>query len=261
MAAAHAEDDADVNVAAQTPPIHVEQQAVLLRDGKPVEETNYRELLADCRKGPFPVKALDEETASKLGRTFYSLSFEGTRMAVHSVSWALKAPDPAAPPCQFAAEKAEHLTVVAPGRLTVVDLVSREARSEPSEGVMRYAVTPPSPAEDDLEAAVRRQLQAAGHGNVMPEKLSDATVAGQPCRRTHTDVFGDVCIWSGGEPWGFTADTTDTSNGPDRPVDNILLSADPTDGTGIAWMTQSMTIGTPVNPSDFAIPSGISETQ
>jgi hypothetical protein len=145
-------DSGDANVASSTPAIHVRQTMVLLDNGQPKVERNYRQMLADCQKGPGPLKPLDEDVAKKLGRTYLESWYEGARMAVKADRWdftAREAPDT----CQFVPIHKSQLTIIAAGSDITADLIAGTAMRQPSEGVVRHAATAETSDDKDLKAA------------------------------------------------------------------------------------------------------------
>jgi hypothetical protein len=249
-------DSGDANVASSTPAIHVRQTMVLLDNGQPKVERNYRQMLADCQKGPGPLKPLDEDVAKKLGRTYLESWYEGARMAVKADRWdftAREAPDT----CQFVPIHKSQLTIIAAGSDITADLIAGTAMRQPSEGVVRHAATAETSDDKDLKAAVAVKLASQGQGNLMGQASGESRDAGQICARNNDPAFGESCVWSGGKQWGFVTDKADTSDRMDAPTDSILLWSKPTGGNGLQWTTQQMTVGQGFDDNVFDVPSGI----
>lgn len=256
------EGDAQDNAAASTPPIHVTQTIVALKDGQPASEQLYREALARC-SGGVAVTPLSDDVAGKLGRTYLDIWYEGNRMAVKADRWDFATADGAASGCRFMPVHDEQLTVVAPGKATVADLVKGTARQEPSEGVIRTAVadggkqaTGDADDEARLRAAVMAKLQQKGQGDLVNQSGGSATAAGQPCERQHS-AQADSCLWSGGRRWGFVTDGSADADRMDAPTDSIPLWIKPADGNGSELTTQSMSVGAPIDDRVFALPSSV----
>ncbi len=252
-------DGASVNVARETPPIHVEQTEVMLKNGQPAIEQLYREALAQCSKGPTPVKPLEGDVVEKLGRTFFDVWYEGERMAVKADKWDFTEAA-RGPGCEFVPTHEARLTITEPGAMITIDLVKHTGTRQPSQGVVRQALAPTAPGDDKLRAAVAAQLARQGQGDLMSKDLGQANEAGQPCARVE-GVSGEMCIWSGGRQWGFDPGPANDGDRMDAPIDSILLRSTPTNGTGHQWSTQRMTVGEAFDADVFAVPSGLSLSQ
>lgn len=254
-------DSGDANVASSTPAIHVRQTMVLLDNGQPKVERHYRQMVADCQKGSWPLKPLDEDVVKKLGRTYLESWYEGARMAVRADRWDFTESE-APNTCQFVPVHQSQLTLTAAGADITADLIGKTATRQPSDGVVRQAVTAGTSAEtsddQDLKAAVAARLASQGQGNLMSHDAGgESTGAGQPCVRSSDPSYGESCVWSGGRKWGFVTDKADTSDRMDAPADSILLWGKPADGNGLQWTTEQMTVGQSFDDNVFDVPSGI----
>ncbi|HKR76476.1 MAG TPA: hypothetical protein VJR95_07395 [Rhodanobacter sp.] len=241
------------------PPIHVEQTIVFLKDGVPAVEANYREALAKCSAGPLPVQPLSPDVVGKLGRTRLDIRYEGARMAVNADHWDFKSVEhPPTIGCAFGVVHTSRLTIVKPGASIGIDLVKRVGSSEASAGAVRSVVpaATPSGGDDKLQVAVAAELAKQGQGDLMGQDAGSGTSAGQPCKRGRS-TFGEFCVWSGGQQWGFVTDKAETNDRMDAPTDSITLWSKPADGNGYELTTQSMTVGTPIDGKVFEVPSGI----
>lgn len=269
VGAADTDGDPD-NIAEEAPPIHLEQTAVLLKEGKPVIEGNYRFALAACQKaqaeatrdgGTVSLKPLPEETAKKLGRTFYHIWYEGRRMAVRTDSWDYAMPEGKL--CEFQPVQDVELFIDEPGQALIADLTKGTATRQPSDGVVRYPLQPPTADDEAMKSKVVALLQKQGLGNMVPADEGQGEVAGQPCRRVESDLTGTACTWTGGEQWGFLPESGQQPEALAEgvstgiPGDSILLSADPADGTGVRLTTESMTVGGAADESVFTAPAGL----
>jgi hypothetical protein len=249
-------ENGDANVAGSTPAIHVRQTMVLLDNGQPKVERNYRQMLADCQKAPGPLKPLDEEVVKKLGRTYLESWYEGARMAVKADRWDFTAREAPAT-CEFVPVHKSQLTIIAGGGDITADLIAGTATRQSSEGVVRHAVAAETSDDKDLRAAVAAKLASQGQGNLMSQASGESRDAGQACARNNDPAFGESCVWSGGQQWGFVTDKADTSDRMDAPTDSILLWSKPTGGNGLQWTTQQMTVGQGFDDNVFDVPSGI----
>lgn len=252
--------DPEANIAGKAPVIHLEQVAVLLRDGKPVVEGNYRYMLANCNEGDIPVKPLPEKIAKKLGRTFFHVWYDGRRLSVRTDSWDYAVAKDKL--CQFEPVHEAELSIDRPGELFHAKLTEGTATRQPSDGVVRHPLRKESDADKAMEAQVKAMLKKQGMGDLMDSRESEAEVAGQPCHRRESDLTGSSCAWSGGTQWGFapepfTPDAMAEDISLAIPYDAVLLSAEPADGDGIEWQTESMTLGGTVDDAAFSEPQGL----
>jgi hypothetical protein len=251
------------NAAGSTPPIHVSQTMVVLRDGQPASEQNYRQALADCRKGPFPTQPLSDDVVGKLGRTFYDVWYEGARISEHADRWDYET----AGTCQFKPVHESTLAIIKPGEAVTIDLVGKTGTRQSSDGAVRQAsprdttsdAAKPADSDDDaaLRAAVAAQLNKQGQGDLMARSAGTDSAAGQPCKRLDQPGIGESCVWSGGRKWGFSSDVVDDSEGLSGRIDSILLWRHPPQGTGKQWTTEKMTVGDAIDGKVFEVPSGI----
>ncbi len=246
--------------ASATPPIHVTQTMVVLRDGQPASEQNYRQALADCRKGPLPTQPLSDDVVGKLGRTFYDVWYQGARIAEHADRWDYET----AGTCQFKPVHESTLAIIKPGEAVTIDLIGKTGTRQPSDGVVRETrsgdnASKPVDGDDDaaLRAAVAAQLNKQGQGDLMARPAGTDRAAGQPCKRLDQPGIGESCVWSGGSQWGFSSDVVDDTEGLNGRLDSILLWRHPPQGTGKQWTTEKMTVGEAVDGKVFEVPSGI----
>lgn len=260
----HADDGKDDagNAASATPPIHVTQTMVVLREGKPAREDDYRQALADCQKGPMPTQPLGDDVVGKLGRTYYDLWYQGARLAERAEHWDFQVIGT----CQFKVVHEQTLAIVKPGEAIDIDLVGRTGTRQHSDGVVRQARADvhaddkfSGGGDDDaaLRAAVAAQLGKQGQGDLMAQSAGTASAAGQPCQRIAQPTVGEACVWSGGKAWGFSSDVVDDGEGLSGRTNSIVLWRHPPQGNGREWATQKMTVGQTIDGKVFEVPSGV----
>lgn len=241
-------DEGGADVAADTPPIHVEQTLVLLDGGQPKEERNYRQMLAQCQGGAFPVTPLDADVAKKVGRTYRQVWYDGERMAEKRDTWGFTIADQASP-CQFKPTHESMLSITTADAAIDIDLADKSGTRHASDGPIRTAL---GDDDDALRAKVAAQL-----GDKMPQKLGEDTDAGQRCIRWKSAVTGESCVWSEGRDWGFDSNAVGVLDNDDYVSDHIVLWSKPADGNGMQLTTQGMTVGRNFEDNVFAVPSGI----
>ena len=261
-AAQNAGDNNGANAAVNTPPIHVEQTVVMLKDGQPAVEQTYRQLLAKCSEGaPVQVKPLDPESVGKLGRTYLKIWYQGDSMAVRADSWDYTMTQPAQGlGCLFQATHQSNLSIIKRGEAINADLTAQTETRSPSQGIVRQAAAAATSSDDSddakMRAAVAAQLQQQGYGGLASQTAGSASALGQPCARTTNAVTGESCTWSGGGQWGFVTD--DDVNDHTASPYTILLWRNPPSGNGMQWTTQTMTVGNRFDNAVFEPPTGLS---
>lgn len=233
------------NIAAKAPPIYLEQTVVVLQDGQPTVEKNYREALADCLKVPqWPARPLAEDIVKKLGRTYIKTQFDGRRMASRVDTWGFTESE-APHICQFYPTHEASVSIIEPGVATTIDLIKHKRKTNPSDGVVRYPPPPVGGDEASRKAKVAELLRQRGYdqaaGDVTQPSIRSSE-AGQPCALKHTSL-ADICMWSGGRQWGFSTDGTALLDGRPPAMDSIQLRRDPAKGTGFRWRTTRMIVG------------------
>lgn len=270
---------ADVNVAPDTPPIHLRQTGWYVKHGRPYVQGEYADLLRTCRKADFPTTPLAGDIVKKLGRSYYDIWIEGARLAIRSTSWGFDVDD-GEQACRFRAVRSERAAIANENGIYSLDLDVHSAhRRAADRKIVRYARKPRTPAaqraDDKQRAAVMALLKKQGYGQIADEaastRTSSARVAGQPCRKTQKRSSGSVCVWSGGRRWGFD-DVADHSPGYISgytplltsvdvvllPGDSLILSASPANDEGERLTTQMMTVGKPPQTSVFDVPANVS---
>lgn len=245
---ANADEGGDADVAADTPPIHVEQTLVQLDGGQPKQERNYRQMLEQCQGGAFPVTPLDADVAKKVGRTYRQVWYDGERMAEQRDTWGFTVADQASP-CQFKPTHESTLSITTADAAIDIDRTDKSGTRNAFDGPIRSAL-----GDDDEE--LRAQV-AAELGDKMPQKLGEDTDAGQSCVRWKSPVTGESCVWSEGRDWGFDSNAVSVLDNDDYLADHIVLWAKPTDGSGWELTTQGMTVGRRFDDNVFAVPTGV----
>lgn len=264
--AAESSDRADdtARLVKNTPPIHVEQTVVAIKDGQPMMESQYLSILEGCEGGHIPVQPLDAADVKKLGRSFLSIWYKGRSFAVRMDQWGYSNEGWPLGICRFQlTHEASELTIVKPGSLSSIDLIKGTSTSKPSLGVQRDPDQPRTAEDAKEEAAVRAELQRYGHGleGVLDNTKNKATALGQPCIHmvnvSTSERFSGAedCVWSGGAQWGFN--TSGAESELDGSEDSIVLWREPAEGTGMRWTTESMTVGKDFDNAVFDVPANV----
>lgn len=230
------------------PRIYVAQTLVLMDEGEPRIEGNYRQLLDACRTGGLPVTPLGDDDVGKLGRTYYQLWFEKQRVAVQRDEWDFELVGDGLSSCPFKAKHTSRRLVTTATASYEMDLVAntsvREAPLMELGG--RGAV-----GEEDSQLST-------GLAKLGYQRLGYANDAGQRCLRWRDPSGVESCTWSGGTKWGFSP-AEDSGQADSYDPGAIVLWVKPVDGIGVKLTTQKMTVGgEPFDEALFVPSTGLS---
>lgn len=226
----------DAGAVKDVPPIHLDQTAELLVDGRNAQREGYLNAVNACEAGGLPTRRVAEADVALLGVTRYEVWIDGKSESTQTRTWKA-VPESSQAPCQFHLEMTGTFTSTTQSRYLEQDLatgVSEEQPLQSGEELQRFALS----AEDD----------AAPQGFQGPVTKQ---VAGQPCDEWTSRQNNRICVWSGGREWGFGS-----SRGDDvRPSSNsFVLEAEPADGNGYRMTTQTLSVG-----QAFAAPAAATE--
>lgn len=232
--------------AGDMPPIHVVQTHWVVLQGKPAAETSYREALAKCQHdAPQDTVPLPEDVASQLGRERDEYWLQGGRTSKRSELWKFEFDQGQG--CHFKPVRESRLDVDDGHELYQIDLADKSGTRQPWE-------------QDDQGAAEELTDEVIAEAQRNGERfLGKQMVAGQPCLAWERgpdmpDAGYRACNWTGGERWGIGSTGVDNSDSAGFSV----LWARPAKGqNGWVYQTQAMTVGEPIDPKVFKVPSGI----
>lgn len=223
------------------PPIHYDQTSVLTLDGTPKEEESYRKLLADCQNAGAPLHALTPDDTAKVGRVHLEAWIGPDKQARHQEEWHLDAPGP----CQFALSHIDQTEIDdSNGRATTIDGVTHKV--DVQELGKPAPVTPLPPEDGEMSEAARRLGWT---------KQGLASSNGAQCAVWQSPTGSELCVWTGGRQWGYSADgMTAMKDGVSR-GDSIVLWSHP--GHGPAWKleTKEFSVGQTLDSRAFALPA------
>jgi hypothetical protein len=226
--------------ASQPPPIHYDQISVLTGDGQPAEQQSYGVLLENCRKSGFPTRALTSDEEAKVGRIHVEAWIAPDMQSRHEESWSMAN----LRPCEFSLIHEDHTEIVdANGRSTTIDGITHEVTVQ--ELGKQGPVTAMLPGDGELSEGARR----AGWS-----KQGMANANGAQCAIWQDSTGFQLCVWTGGRQWGYSADgSTALKDGMSR-GDGIVLWAHP--GRGASWKleTREFSVGKALDRHAFAIP-------
>lgn len=222
------------------PPIHYDQTAVSTVDGQPREEQSYRAALDDCHKAGGPIHALTPEDEAKIGRVHVEAWIGPDKQARHDEEWHLNS----AAPCDFSLNHQDMTQIGdANGRTTVIDGVTHQV--EVQDLGKPGPVTPMPPDDGELTEGARK----AGW-----TKQGTATANEAQCTIWHDSTGFELCVWTGGRQWGYSADgSTALKEGVSR-GDSIVLWAHPGQGPSWKMETRTFSVGKALDQHAFAIP-------
>ena len=275
-----AQADAATNVAPETPPIHIRQEAWVVRDGAPAVRQDYEEAAAVCRKAgaALDFTPLSSDTIAKLGHTYYDIWYQGSNMSIHSVSWGFKMGPSGTKQCHFTEVRSEREAIANAHGAYSINLDDGTVVRDPAYRVVRNAAPAESQAQktkaQNEEAAVMAELRKQGYGGIADQAqttTSQTTIAGQPCLMTKRKDGGSTCFWSGGAKWGFKDEGSIDDIGyisgydPDLthvdevqlPGAEIPLSSKPSNGVGTQLVTNQMTVDQSPETDPFKVPDGL----
>ena len=223
------------------PPIHYDQTAVLTIDGQPQEEKSYLTLLEGCQKRGLPTHALPPDEVKKIGRVHVEAWIGPDKQSRHDEQWHLTAPGP----CQFALTHVDQTEIGdASGHTTLIDGVTHKVEVQ-ALGTQEPAMA--LPTHDDEVTEGDRQ---AGWS-----KQGVASDSGAQCAVWHDSAGSELCVWTGGRQWGYSADGPSALKDGVSRSDSIVFWAHP--GRGVAWKleTKEFSFGTPLDRRAFDIPA------
>ena len=224
------------------PPIHYNQTTVLTLSGELTEEKAYLTALEQCRKaGAFPVHALQPDEVEKIGREHLEAWIDPDKWTQHDERWSLDEPHP----CQFAlthVDKTEFRD--ANGRSTTVDGVTHEV------DIQELGKSPPVtalPSDDGEMTEADRQIGWS--------KLGITNFSGAQCAIWQDPMGSQLCVWTGGRQWGYSADGPSALKDGLSRNDSIVFWARP--GRGPSWKleTKEFSVGEPLDSRAFVIPA------
>ena len=233
------------SAASPAPPIHYDQVSVLTMDGQPKEEESYHKLLADCQKAGAPLHALTPDDMAKVGRVHLEAWIGADKQARHQEEWHLDAPGP----CQFALSHLDQTEIDdSNGRATTIDGVTHKV--DVQELGKPAPVTPLPPEDGEMNEGARH----AGW-----TKQGDASANGAQCAVWRSPTGLELCVWTGGRQWGYSADgMTALKDGVSRP-DSIVLWTHPGQGPGWQLETKEFTVGQALDSRAFALPANTAQ--
>lgn len=222
------------------PPIHFDQISVLTGDGHPKEEESYRILLQNCQKGGGATRPLTPGETEKIGRVHVEAWIGPDKQSRREERWNLASDKP----CEFSLTHEDQTEIVdANGRSTVVDGITHAVDVQETGKPAPVTALPASDGE--LTEGARR----AGWS-----KQGTANANGTQCAIWQDSSGFQLCVWTGGRQWGYSADgSTALKDGMSR-GDAIVLWARP--GQGATWKleTKAFSVGTPLDKRAFDIP-------
>lgn len=151
-------------------------------------------------------------------------------------------------PCHFTLTHKDDTEIVdAQGRSTHIDGVTH--RGDVQETGEPMTIAPVSPDDGEM-TDVARQAGWSKQGTVKD--------AGAECVIWQDPAGTRVCVWNGGDKWGFSTDGVDVLSDGTSHDSTIVLWSKP--GKGSAWQlqTRSFSVGQPLDPSAFKVPDNIS---
>lgn len=247
-APAEAANDAsrDGPSASAPPPIHLSQTGIMTEVGRPKEQEAYRTSLQNCPQSGLPVHALTPAEVEKIGRIHLETWIDADRSSRHQEEWHYHM----SAPCQFLLTHSDQTEIVdAKGRSTAIDNVTHEVTVE--ELGEPAPVTPVGPEDGEV---------TEGHRKAGWSKQGIAHSNGAECAIWQDSTGYQICIWTGGRQWGYSANGVDVLKDGVSPGNAIALWAHP--GRYVSWKleTSEFSVGKALDAQAFAIPGGSTRT-
>lgn len=217
---------------------------MLAVDGQPQEEQTYRGMLDACQKAGMATQPLSEGDVARLGRIHVEAWIGPDRSARRQEEWH----QDLASPCHFTLTHKDDTEIVdAQGRSTHIDGVTHQGDVQETGAPMAIE---PLPADDgEMDDAARQ----AGWNKQGGDKVD-----GAECAVWQNGQGTQLCVWTGGRKWGFSANGVNALSDGTSHDDAIVLWSKP--GKGSAWKleTRSFSVGKPLDPAAFKVPDNIS---
>lgn len=223
------------------PSVHLEQTIVMLSEGKPQEETAYRQMLADCQAAGTPTTPIAPADVTRIGRKKLVETIESERSSRRIDTWKVEA----AAPCQFRlAHSGEQEIQTADGKSYRVDLATNQGDVQDLGAPQAREAT----NDGDLDAAAKATGWKRG---------GESNVQGQACESWTAPTGDQYCVWTGGTKWGFSRAGINALDGDGITSDSaiVLQATPPPSGFGWSVQTDSFTVGKAADESTFAVPA------
>ena len=221
--------------------VHYDQTSYMSADNKPQEETTYRTMLADCQKAGGNIRPLAPADVARIGRVHNEAWLAPDRHAIHTEEWHLGTDGT----CQFKLEHKDSTDILADGKQTAFDGVAHTGNEQdmaPDAG---------GPIQED-------DAQLAAQGAQMGwKKMGDAMANGAKCSIWQDANGAQVCVWTGGRPWGFSGDGANALKDGMSQQGTVVLWAKSGKGADWTLSTDRFDIGKPLDPNAFTIPKNI----
>jgi hypothetical protein len=214
---------------------------VLTLDGQPQEEKSYLTVLEGCRKSGARTRALTPDEVAKIGRVHVEAWIGPDKQARHDEEWHLDAPGP----CQFALTHVDQTQIAdANGRTTLIDGVTHKVE------VQELGKQEPAMALPASDGEMTEGARQAGWS-----KQGLASDSGAQCAVWQDASGSQLCVWTGGRQWGYSADGPSALKDGVSRSDSIVFWAHP--GRGVAWKleTKEFSLGKALDSRAFEVPA------
>lgn len=222
------------------PPIHVDLLEEQLVDGENALQRDYRDALKICQEAGFAIMPLSESDATRIGtrriRIWHGQGFE----AVRDQSWEWTLDDSSLPKsCKFELITNGVHDYTDGVTWQSMDLQTGDASRGSAQGSLeRFAVAGEDMASDVPGFRMTGTRKIAGHECIEWTSTSKSGIT--------------QCLWSEGLAYGFATDSPGNACSPEPlPRHSIVLSQQPSDGTGCRITTERMSVGVPFEDEDF----------
>jgi hypothetical protein len=187
------------------------------------------------------MRTLTPDDAAKIGRVHVEAWISPDKQSRHEEEWHLNSPGP----CQFSLNHLDHTEIdEGNGRVTTIDGPLHQVDVQE---LGKPAPVMPLPADDGELTEGARQAGWSKQGVVNDN--------GAQCAVWRSSTGFELCVWTGGGQWGYSADgSTALKEGVSR-SDSIVFWAHP--GRGVSWKleTREFSLGKPLDRRAFELPA------
>lgn len=238
-------DQASRSLADPSPGIYIEQVGTLISQGKPIEQKNYRQLLADCQASGQASFPLSSEQEAQLGMHRVQTWETSTAFTQRQEEWHLSVPGL----CQFGVLHQSRLLIKTADQkwYTIDEQTGRGSEKSLGPDRPRYKVVPDDYALTSSAKANGWQVAS----NVPP-------FLGHACLWWKSPSQEQVCVWSEGQDFGYSPTSEGSMGGPAwvRLHGPIVFWSKPADGNGWLMQATRFVVGQPIPESVFQVPAG-----
>lgn len=223
----------------EAPSMYLDQVVRMLDKGRNTQLEGYHQRLDNCRQAGIAIQPVGESDERLIGTQRWRMWRDGKRYAYRMESWHVAQPE--------GASSREDLCTFTLGLTGLHGYVDAQRAVTL---VLETGERTESAGNPDIVLTEGASVPGGSSPLAGP---SAETVAGQPCNRWSTQHGATVCVWSGGERWGFgsTADG-EFDAGAGLHANYVVLDASPPpDAIGYELKTTTFLTDAPLDQDDM----------